>query len=226
MSSPALVGQLRLAISWLAVAFAASSWLVAAALFAEPLVSVPSTTEARTAGRSSDPCALREPQATGTDTRCAFALAVRDRPAFTVDLEQRWEGNVLAQWLNVRAGGPDAAHFVFARSAGPRPMRIQQLFTVSRASDEHLVYVLGLCGGLSCGASEIWIVAAPDGHIVPHLKLTLGQGAQAALADDGAVVVSETADRLGLGTRLIRTLRWEDGRYRIEQSMRESLGPR
>lgn len=198
-----------------------------AVLFADPLMRSSGTAERARAAPPADPCGLRQLQPVGLDTRCSFALSAGAGRPFTVDLEQRWEGNVLTQWLNIRDGGPDAAHFLFARGAGPRPMRVQQLFPVSvPGGNEHLAYLVGLCGAPSCGTAEIWIVGVSDDHIVPLLKLTLGQAAQVALGADGAVVVSETAERLGSGMQLIRTLRWDDGRYRVEQTARERRGPR
>lgn len=210
----------------LAVAFAACAWIVVGAIAVDELGGGVAAEHAA-AARSTDPCSLREPLGVGTDVRCAFQLARAEGSPFAVDLDQRWEANVLVQRLSVRDGAAHPLYALATRSAGPQASRLQRLFAVPGGDGtEHLAFVLGLCGGLACGASEVWILDPVAGGVAPLAKLAVAQSPVVDLRADGTLEVVESADRLGIGTLLIRTLRWEGGHYRVESATRQRVGPR
>lgn len=169
------------AVRILSVAAASLAWSLVVALFVEssgliapaasaPVASVPFAAD--------DPCSLKEPLPAGNDARCTFELARPGARPLVVDLDQRWSGNVLTQWLNVReSGAVDPVHFVFARTASvPQPARLNRLFPVRPADgEEHLVYVLGRCGGAVCPSSDLVVVGSRTGDVRTLLSFRLGR---------------------------------------------------
>jgi hypothetical protein len=178
-----------------AVAVAAASWSAAAALLVDSSGALAPTggpAPAAAAPAASDPCALREPLSPGNDARCTFELARSGARPLVVDLDQRWSGNVLTQWLNVRE--PDAVdpvHFVFARTAGvPQPARVNRLFPLrSVDGGEHLVYVVGRCGGTACPSSDLVVVGPSGGQVRTLLTFRLGPLADVEIRERAVVAI-------------------------------------
>lgn len=163
------------------MAVASLAWGAVAALFVESsgLITPAASGPAASAPLAvDDPCSLKEPLPAGNDTRCTFELARPGARPLVVELDQRWSGNVLTQWLNVRE--PDAVepvHFLFARTAGvPQPTRLNRLFPMRSADgEEHLAYILGRCGGTVCPSSDLIVVGARSGELRTLLSLRLGR---------------------------------------------------
>jgi len=216
---------LRALLRLTAVAIATLSWSALLVLFADsagllaPPATGPAGAKPVTLG---DPCFLREPLPTGNDTRCTFELARSSGRPLVVDLDQQWSGNVLTQWLNVREPGSiDPVHFVFARSAAvPQPTRLIRLFPLrSAGGEDHLVYLLGRCGGTVCPTSDLVVVAPAAGQARTVLSFRLGRLADVEIRDR-AVVALEGSFPDGAqrpDAMLARTFVWDGAGY----SMRE-----
>lgn len=184
-------GAMRLA----SVALASLAWSAAAVLLldsASLIAPSASTPSAPAPARLDDPCSLREPLPAGNDARCTFELARQGARPLVVDLDQRWSGNVLTQWLNVRE--PDAiepVHFFFAQSAGvPQPTRLNRLFPLRPADgEEHLAYVVGRCGGTVCPGADLIVVGRGGGQMRTLLTLRLGRLADVEVRERSLVAL-------------------------------------
>jgi hypothetical protein len=134
-----------------------------------------------------DPCALRQPLPIGSDNVCVFQLARAGGRPLLVDLDQRWTGNVLMQWLNVRpSGSADSLHFVYAQTAGAGTARVLRVFPLRSATgDEHLGYMIGRCGAPACPVSDLVVVGDDGARMRTLLSVRLGGMAEVQLRDDG-----------------------------------------
>lgn len=208
---------------------AALGWLIVALIAADVAgwLSTGAASGARATSRSDDPCGLRHGLPTGTDARCAFALTRPAGPSVTVELDQRWDANVLTQRLVVTDGAPHPMFALTARSAGARPLRLQRLFAVPGGDGrEHVAYVIGLCGGTTCATSELWVVDPAVGGVAPLARLSVAGAPVVNVRPDGSLEVVESADRLGIGTLLVHTVRRQGDRYVVGVSSRQRSGPR
>ncbi len=171
----------------IAIALAALTWSALAVVFADTLAgSRAETASAQVSAALDDPCVLREPLPAGIDARCTFELARPAAQPLVVDLDQRWQGNVLTQWLNVRApGATEPVHFAYAQSAGAAPARLLRVFPIrSPEGEDHLAYLLGRCGGITCPLSDLVVVADDGGKSRTLLSLRLGALADVQLRGD------------------------------------------
>lgn len=207
------------------MALATAAWAAVAALLLESSGLIGPSTSAPQALASvtpSDPCALREPLPTGNDARCTFELVRRGAGPLVVDLDQRWSGNVLTQWLNVReTDALDPVHFVFARTAGvPQPTRVNRLFPLrAGGSDDHLVYVLGLCGGTACPSSDLIVVGGSGGQLRTMLRFRLGRLADVEVRERALVALEGSfPDATGRPDAIVaRRFEWDGTAYAMRQ---------
>jgi hypothetical protein len=209
---------LRLGPPLIALALATAAWAVVASFFVDALdTGRTESAPTRAAPPAEDPCALREPLPTGTEARCTFELARPGAVPFVVDLDQRWQGNALMQWLNVRpSGSSDAVHFVYAQSTGGGATRLVRLFPLRTSSGEdHLVYLLGRCGGVTCPTSDLVVVGDDGGKARTLLSLRLGALADAMVRGDTLTAIEawfpQGAQRPG--GMVARRFAWDGAAY-------------
>lgn len=177
-----------------ALAVAVLSWSAVAWLLADSagVLARGETATLRPPAPPVDPCALREPLPTANDSRCTFELGRPDGAPLVVDLDQRWSGNTLTQWLNVREPDRiDPVHFVFSQTAGvPQPTRILRLFPVRWAGgEEQLVYMVGRCGGTACGTADLIVVGGRPGPPRVLLSWRLGRLADVEVRDPALLLL-------------------------------------
>ena len=205
----------RVAPSLAAIGVAAVAWLLLTALFVDVLDLGRTEATAASRQRSDDPCALRDPLPVGTDARCFFDLARGGQAPLVVDLDQRWTGNLLVQWLNVRpAGSSDTLHFVYAQNAGTPTSRLLRLFAVHSATgDDHLGYLIGRCGAPACPLSDLVVVGEDGGRFRSLLNLRLGAFAEVQLQGGGVTALEAwfPAGATAPGGMVARRFGWGGG---------------
>lgn len=167
-----------------------------------------------------DPCSLRQPLPVGTDARCEIPLDREDGATpLTVELAQTWDSTapaVLIQHLRVREPGAEAPlEDIPARSAATStPLRFQRLAVVPSGGSEHLVYVLGACGGLGCGVNDVVVTAWNGRHATVLLRRRIGPLADIAVGEGRLTVLDGSGGAAAARSpRMQRTFVWVGGVY-------------
>lgn len=199
-------------LAWCTVAVLLADW---SGLFA------PSSTAVAADAVDDDLCALRQGLPVGSDARCGFPLRRRDGPPLSVELRQTWvsvKPPVLAQHLSVGiSGAAEPLVDVAVQTAATRqPRRVLRLAVVPAGPDEeHLVYVLGDCGGTACGRNDLVIVRWVGQRMEELLRRPLGALAEIELAPGRVTVLEGTGKVVGghLDPRMQRTFTWTGDRY-------------
>lgn len=199
------------ALAWAAVVTTIAEW---SGLFApQPALTTSSLPD-------DDPCSLRQPLPVGTDARCEIPLARADGAApLMVELLQTWDGTapaVLLQHLRVRDPGADTPlEDIPARStATSTPQRFQRVAVVRSGGSEHLVYVIGSCGGLGCGVNDLVVVTWTGRRADVLLRRRIGPLADIAVGE-GRITVFDGSGGAAAprSPRMLRTFVWVGGVY-------------
>ncbi|MBU6422743.1 MAG: hypothetical protein KGQ88_01765 [Chloroflexi bacterium] len=206
----------------LAVSVAVLAWAAVGAILADwSGLLAPRSTAVAAGPVDDDLCALRQYLPVGNDARCAFPIEQQGGPPLEVELRQTWvrvKPPVLSQHL--RVGPPGAASplvdLTFQSAATAQARRILRLAVVpSGTGEEHLVYVVGQCGGTACGRNEVVIARWVRGRMEELLRRPVGALAEIELAP-GRVAVLEGSGRVAGGRfdpRILRTFTWAGDHY-------------
>lgn len=206
-----LAAVLVAALAWSAVVATLAEW---SGLFPSRPALTPSSAV------DDDPCFLRQPLPVGTDARCEIPLAREDgAPPLAVELVQTWDSTapaVLIQHLRLREPGADAPlEDIPARSAATStPLRFQRLAVVPAGGSEHLVYVLGACGGVGCGVNDVVVTAWSGRHATVLLRRRIGPLADIGVGEGRITVFDGSGGAAAARSpRMRRTFVWVGGVY-------------
>ncbi len=185
------------ALAWSAIAVVLGDW---AGLLPTELVA-----SASAAPFSDDPCALRQFLPVGNDARCEFALARAGRGPLSVELVQTWASTnpaVLIQRLRVREQDARTSLMEIEWHSADTlvPRRVLRLAAVpSRGGEDHLVWMVGNCGGTACGLNDLTIVRWEGTRLDETLRRRFGTQAEIALDEGGLTVFDGSGRGVGAG---------------------------
>ncbi|MDE3112275.1 MAG: hypothetical protein KGN00_04300 [Chloroflexota bacterium] len=168
-----------------------------------------------------DLCALRQGLPAGQDARCGFPLRQEGGAPVFVELRQTWVSLkptvVLSQHLVVTPAGATSPSLDAGvqTAATKQPQRIIRLAVIPVADAEHLVYVVGECGGTACGRNELVIARWVSGRMQELLRRPLGALAEIELGPSRVTTLEGTGKLVGqqLDPRMQRTFTWAGDRY-------------
>lgn len=168
-----------------------------------------------------DPCALRQPLPAGNETKCDFEILRPGAPPLVVTLDQTWESvtpQALVQRLRVRAASDGPTLWTVEGRTGltQAPNRILRLGVIpATPGDEHLVYVTGVCAGVSCGTNDAVVVGWRGGALAELLRVRLAAQADIEVRAGGLTTYEGAgpAPQGRTSPRVARSYAWASDRY-------------